>query len=136
MTTPDRFDLLMQHCADMGIDVEYDDLGSKHGVYRVSDRGEAIVLNGRCTMAQMIGALSHEVGHAIHLDRCQSDAHERRADRTGASLIITPAEYAEAEREVGDHAGALALRLGVTRRVVLGWRDWYRCLPFEREAAG
>lgn len=118
----------------MGIDVEYDDLGARHGVYY--DDRDLIVLNRRNTTAQMIGALSHEVGHAIFRDRCSTPANERRADRIGASLIITPDEYEDAEREVGPHPGALAQHLGVTRRVILGWRDWYRRLPFETEDVG
>lgn len=127
-----RLDLLFLHCADMGIDVEYDHIGPRHGVYY--DDLNLIVLNHRNTAAQMVGALSHEVGHAVHGDRCSTPANERRADRTGASLIITAAEYAAAELEVGSHPGALAAHLGVTRRVIIGWRDWYHRHPFDREA--
>jgi hypothetical protein len=108
----------------MGIDVEYEDLGPQHGKYVRGQR--VIVLNQRCTQAQLLSALAHEVGHAVHGDATSTTANESRADRTGASLIITPDEYSVAETEAGHHPGAIAHHLEVTRRLVLAWRDWYR----------
>lgn len=49
----------------------------------------------------------------------------RRDLSSRAALLITTEEYAEAEQLVGDHPGALAQELGVTRRLVLAWRRWY-----------
>lgn len=119
-----KFDLLLQHAADLGIDVQYGNLGPRrHGEYRHSE--SLIILNQVCTAAQMLSALAHEVGHAVACDH-GSTANHRRADEYGAALIITPAEYAEAETIVGEHPGALAEYLGVTRRLVLAWRRWYK----------
>ena len=118
-----KFDLLLRHAADLGVDVEYDDLGLvRHGFYRHAD--SLIVLNCRCTAAQMLSALAHEIGHAILCDYGVG-ANHNKADEIGASLIITPSEYAAAEAIVGEHPGALAEYLGVTRRLVLAWRRWY-----------
>jgi hypothetical protein len=108
----------------MGIDVDYEDLGRQHGKY-LHDQAR-IVLNVHNTAAQMLSSLAHEVGHAIHGDRTSTTANESRADRTGASLIITPHEYSVAETEAGHHPGAIARHLEVTRRLVIAWCDWYR----------
>lgn len=120
----EKLDLLYRHCADEGVDVEHGDLGTRHGQYHHGLR--LIILNIRLTAAQATTALAHEVGHLVHGDRCSSPAVERRADETGASLIITPEEYAAAEQEVGPHPGALAALLGVTPRLIHAWRRWYR----------
>lgn len=118
-----KFDLLLHHCADIGVDVEYADLGlTRHGEYRHNE--SLIRLNTRNTSAQMLSALAHECGHAIACDY-GSKVNHSKADEYGAALIITPAEYAAAEAEVGEHPGALADHLGVTRRLVLAWRRWY-----------
>lgn len=121
----DRFDRIAAHAGDLGIDIEWThDLPEQiHGYYEDEDR--LIILNYRCTEAQMISALAHEVGHGIFGDTCSTEAVERRADEMGASLVITRDEYAEAEAVVGPHAGALARALGVTRDLVLAWRRWW-----------
>jgi hypothetical protein len=118
-----KFDLLLRHAADLGVDVDYANLSpTRHGEYRHHE--SLIVLNRRCTAAQMLSALAHEIGHAVACDH-GTKANHAKADEYGAALIITPAEYAAAEAEVGEHAGALAEYLGVTRRLVLAWRRWY-----------
>lgn len=118
-----KFDLLLQHCADFGVEVEYDDLGNKrHGEYWHDL--SLVVLNRRNTGAQMVAALAHEVGHMAWAENGKT-ARCARADEAGASLIIAPWEYEAAESAVGSHAGALADELGVTRRMVLAWRRWY-----------
>lgn len=121
----DKFDELAQHAGDLRIDVAwtFDLPGSIHAYYE--DDGQLIVLNQRCTQAQVVSALAHEVGHAVFGDRCSTEAIERRADEYGASLVITRDEYAAAERLVGPHAGALARQLDVTRDLVLAWRRWW-----------
>lgn len=118
-----KLDLLYRHCADLGVDVAYADLGERHGEYH--DASRLIILNKRLTRAQMTTTCAHELAHAIHRDRCSTRWAEDRADETGASLIISPAEYAEAEMSVGEHAGALAAHLGVTPRLILAWRRWH-----------
>lgn len=121
----DRIDVLCQHAADLGLAVEWtcDLPGDCHGYYEDDDR--LVVLNYRCTQAQALSALAHEIGHAEFGDRCSTEAVERRADEFGASLVLTAREYAIAEAEVGPHAGALARHLGVTRDLVLAWRRWW-----------
>lgn len=130
----DRFDRLAQHAGDLDLDIEWThDLPDDIAGYYEDDE-QLIVLNYRCTVAEAISALAHEVGHAIFGDRCSTEAVERRADEMGASFVITAEEYAEAEAEVGPHAGALARALGVTRDLVLAWRRWWwRRGRFENE---
>lgn len=118
-----KFDLLLQHCADLGIDVEYRDLGlTRFGEYH--DAEYRIVLNSRNRADQMLCTLGHELGHAVWRENGKT-ARCARADEASAALIISVAEYAAAEREVGCHPGALAVHLGVTRRIILAWRRWY-----------
>lgn len=121
-----KLDLLYRHAADLGVEVEWHDLGpTRRGDY--CDDLKVIRMNHRLTGWQATATLAHEIGHAIYGDRGHHPATERRADRMGASLVITPAEYRAAERLVGHHPGALAHELGVTPRLVLAWRDWH-CL--------
>jgi hypothetical protein len=122
-----RMDLLFHHAADMGLDVEYKDLGDRHGEFRPWSK--RIVLHCAHRVDQMVSAFAHEVAHAIFHDECSTGWREERADRIGASLIITEDEYAAAEAEVGPHLGALASALEVTPRLVLGWQRWYARLP-------
>lgn len=118
-----KFDLLLRHCADLGIEVEYEDLGPHlFGEYR--DWESLIVLNRRNRADQMLSTLGHELTHAVWRENGRT-ARCARADEGSAALLITPVEYARAEAEVGCHAGALADHLGVTRRIVLAWRRWY-----------
>lgn len=119
-----RLDLLYAHCADLGLEVEWGDLAPRYrGVYL--DDHRRIILDHQLTRVQVTSTLSHEVGHATFGDRCSSRRNELRAWEYGASLIITPTEYAAAEELVGPHPGALALELGVTPKVVEAWRRWF-----------
>lgn len=128
MCLRDRLDLLYQHAADLDLDVEWADLGPhRRGEYR--DDEALIVLHQGLTRRQAIATLAHEIGHAVFGDRCSTPAVERRAWRYGASLIITPREYERAEALVGPHAGALALELEVTPKLIEAWRAWFSCVP-------
>lgn len=122
----DKLDVLLLHAAELGMEVRWaldlpDDI---HGYYDDDDRAAYLNYYGR--QDQVIGALSHELGHCIFGDRCSTEAVERRADEMGASFVITRDEYAEAELVVGSHAGALAIHMGVPRDVVIAWRRWWR----------
>lgn len=118
-----KFDLLLRHAADLGLDVEYADLGlTRFGEYQ--DATRLIRLNQRNTAAQMLSSLGHEIAHGIARENGVT-ARCNRADEYAAALIITPAEYAAAEALVGEHPGALAEYLGVTRRLILAWRRWF-----------
>lgn len=123
-----RLDLLFAHCADLGVEVEWEDLGERDRGFYLDDH-RTIVLNRRLTRAQATAALAHEVGHAVFGDRCSVPAIERRASEYGASLIINVKAYQQAERAVGHHLGALADELGVTPHVVEAWRRWYARRP-------
>jgi Zn-dependent peptidase ImmA (M78 family) len=122
--TRNRLDHLFQHCADLGIEVEWDDLaGSRRGAYYW--REDRIVLSLRLTVAQATATLAHEVAHAKFGDRCSSPAAEKRAWEFAAAFLITPAEYRAAEAIVGHHASALAIELGVTPKLIEAWRRWW-----------
>jgi hypothetical protein len=122
--TRDRLDHLFQHCADLGIDVEWSSLGDKRRGEYHHDHGH-IVLNLRLTRAQATATLAHELGHQRFGDLCSTPAAERRAWEYGAAMLITPWEYAAAESMVGHHVSALAIELGVTPRLVTSWRAWW-----------
>ncbi len=115
---------LYRHCADLGIDVEWEDLGdNRRGFYRHSRR--RIVLNTVLTRAQATATLAHELGHERFGDTCSSAPAERRAWEYGAAVLITPADYERAEDLVGHHPAALALHLEVTPRLIEAWRRWW-----------
>lgn len=118
----------MQHCADLGLDVEWADLGThRRGEYH--RKGDRIILSLRLSRRQATATLSHECGHQKFGDTCSTRRTERRAWQFGAAMLITPAEYAEAEHLVGCHMAALAIELGVTPKLIEAWREWYetRC---------
>lgn len=121
-------DLLYAHCADLGLEVEWADLGERRRGHYLDD-SRTIVLNRRMTRHQATAALAHEVGHAVFGDRCSTPAAERRASEYGACLIINVKAYQAAERLVGHHAGALADELGVTPHLIEAWRRWYHRRP-------
>jgi IrrE N-terminal-like domain len=123
-TTRDRLDELFQHCADVGIDIEWRDLGElRRGEFR--RHANTIVLSPRLTRAQVLACLAHELGHASLGHGCSTPANERRAWEYAAALVITPAEYRAAESRVGPDPPALALELSVTPRLVEEWRRWW-----------
>lgn len=76
-------------------------------------------------------SLAHELGHAHYGDPPgHHGAHEIRADRFAARLLISPTEYATAEAIYGPHPATLANELGVTVKVLKTWQTLY-----ERTAA-
>lgn len=116
--------MLFKHCVDLGIDVEWTDLGStRRGEY--DWRHDRIVLSRRMTVPQLVSSFAHEFAHAVFGDRCSVPAKERRAWEYAAAFLITPAEYAAAEQLVGCHPNALAAHLGVTPRLIEAWRRWW-----------
>lgn len=117
-------DLCFAHCADLGIEVQWADLGEYlRGEYDWRD--DSIVLNCRLTRRQAAATLAHELGHQRFGDTCSTPANERRAWQYGAALLITPDQYAAAESVVGHHVAALAIELGVTPRLIRAWREWW-----------
>lgn len=68
-------------------------------------------------------ALAHELGHAHYGDPTgHQPRYEARADRFAARLLISPVEYALAERTYGTHPARLAAELGVTIHLINVWR--------------
>jgi IrrE N-terminal-like domain len=124
VSSRDRLDQLFQHCADLGVDVEWRDLGERRrGEFR--RHANTIVLNPRQTRRQVVACLAHELGHERFGHGCSSPANERRAWEYAAALVVTPAEYAAAEALVGPDVPALAIELAVTPRLVEAWRRWW-----------
>lgn len=120
-----RLDGLFAHSADLGLEVEWADLGgSRRGAY-YDDAGR-IILHRGLTRAQATATLAHELGHHAFGDRCSTPPVEQRAWEYGAALVIGAQEYRRAERIVGHHPSALAAELGVTRRLIEAWQDWRR----------
>lgn len=119
----DRLDHLFQHCADLGVIVEWTDLGThRRGCV---PRNHVIALNPRLIARQLVGTLAHEIGHVRFGDERSTPANERRAWEFGAAFLITPEEYRTAEERVGHDPRALALELEVTPRLIEGWRRWW-----------
>lgn len=109
----DQLDQMFQHCADLGLDVTWADLGDyRRGEYWHDD--QRIILNRRLTRAQATATLAHELGHHRFGDNCTTPANEARAWEYGAAMLITPIEYRCAEATVGSDLWALSAELGVT----------------------
>lgn len=122
--TRDRLDLALQHCSDLGIHVDWADLGDhRRGEYR--RHRNRITLNHRLTAAQAAATCGHELGHERFGDTCTTAVNERRAWQYAAALLISPRAYRAAERLVGHHPAALALELGVTPKLIGAWREWW-----------
>lgn len=120
-----RLDVLFAHAADLGLAVEWADLGEvRRGEYH--DDSRTIILDHSLTRAQATATLAHEVGHAVLRHTCSTPKHERQAWEYGAALVINVKDYQRAERIAGHHPNAVAAELGVTRRLVEAWQDWYR----------
>lgn len=72
-------------------------------------------------------ALAHELGHAHYGDPPgHYGAHELRANRFAAHLLVSPAEYAAAEELYGPQPNLIAAELGVTLTVLNTWISNYR----------
>lgn len=118
---------MMSLATARGLRVTWRDLGRRNGEYHSSG---LIILNPHRALVTQRVTLAHEIGHAYYGhtwtdDPRQHEAQERQADRHAAQLLITKADYAQAEALTGPHPGAIARELGVTRRLVELWRDTY-----------
>lgn len=85
-----------------------------------------IVVNSRLHGDFQREVLAHELGHVWHghdwRRRHDRERDERQADEYAATLLITPEEYARAERDHGPHLGALAQALRVSTQMIEAWR--------------
>lgn len=116
-------DDLIRQAQVMGHRVVLRDLGKRAGEVHSSG---IIVINPRKSLLTQRVTLAHELGH-VHYGhdwrgRHDRERDEREADTYAAVLLISPADYATAERVVGTHVGALAKELGVTSRLVTLWQ--------------
>lgn len=79
--------------------------------------------------ATTLCSLAHELGHAHYGDPPgHHGAHELRADRFAARLLISPADYAVAEKVYGPYPAAIAAELGVTVNILKSWQQLYTAL--------
>ena len=69
-----------------------------------------------------VSVIAHELGHWWYGDWCSGPPAEHRAWRFAGSMLIDPAEYANAELE-HHAAGAIARTLGVLTDVIHGYRS-------------
>lgn len=71
-------------------------------------------------------SLAHELGHAHYGDPPgHHGAHELRADRFAARILVSPTEYATAEALYGPQPSLIANELGVTVKVLKTWISIY-----------
>lgn len=111
---------LIQELAGMGVHVVY--LPYRLAGAYWHDEG-LIVIDSRQTRAGQLAALAHETIHARRGDSGPQPSHvEDLVDELAAKLLISPIEYALAERVYGSRPAALAAELGVTQRMVEAWR--------------
>lgn len=89
-----------------------------------------IIVNSRLHSGYQREVLAHELGHVYHghdWRHPHDEARdERQADAYAARLLISPLEYAAAERVYGPHLGALAEALHVSVEIVQAWRRTHR----------
>lgn len=101
--------------------------GCRCGVYY--DAARLIILDiGLPDYAERC-VLAHELVHAAHRDPGCGPfwaKAERRARVETARLLVSPAEYALAERTYGPDPWLIANELGVTVQVITDWRTWGR----------
>lgn len=91
----------------------------------------AITLQYGAPEVELLCSLAHELGHAHYNDPPgHFGAHELRADRFAARLLVSPVEYAAAEAIYGPQPTRLAHELGVTVKVLKTWQSLY-----ERQSA-
>ncbi|WP_461004681.1 ImmA/IrrE family metallo-endopeptidase [Trueperella pyogenes] len=111
---------LITACTSIGVHVVFMPFPLAGAYYH--DTG-LIVIDSRLPETSQLATLAHEYVHALHgHDGPQSASMERYVDREAARLLISPAEYALAERLVGCHPWALADELGVPVACVEAWQ--------------
>lgn len=114
---------LLAELETMGITVDTRKLtGTLRGYY--NHREHLIAIRQGLSYSQRRTALAHELVHARRGD----DGHqgpdvERRVDQEAARLLISPVEYALAERIHGPNVAAIARELEVTVSMVEAYRQ-------------
>ncbi|MFE5309756.1 ImmA/IrrE family metallo-endopeptidase [Isoptericola sp. NPDC056605] len=115
---------LIAAAEEFGLRVKWDNLGRRAGELR---RSGLVLLNHRKSVLTQRCTLAHEMGHwslghdwTLYHD---IERDELAADAWAARLLISPVDYALAERLHGPHAGAIARELDVSTRLVEVWRS-------------
>ncbi|VEI13254.1 ImmA/IrrE family metallo-endopeptidase [Trueperella bialowiezensis] len=115
-------DELVAACAAIGVHVVFLPVGVAGGY--VHDIRLIVVDSGLPAVEQR-AVLAHEYVHALHgHDGVQDETVESSVDREAAQLLISPVEYAAAERLFGVNVVAIADELGVPMWVVAAYREW------------
>lgn len=120
MTPTDTY--LLDLASQAKVTIEYVALPSdRDGDY--SERTRTIRLRPGMHARRHRSALAHELAHAAFADVPSrfgpvNAKQERRADEWAALRLITLDDYRHAERLHDAHPGAMALELGVMRRIV------------------
>lgn len=117
-------DELIAHAESLGMNVKWGDLGRRSG--QVQRSGLTVINHRKSETTQRI-ALAHEIGHWVH-GHGYSAMHdvprdELQADIHAARLLISPVDYALAERIHEGHVGAIARELDLDSHIVTIWRD-------------
>lgn len=121
---PRTLDDLVIDAEACGLTVDWRPLGARHGQYEPPAR---IVINPARPVTVQLCTLAHELahhalGHAPTHDPVLAARQEALADRYAAELLISPAEYALAERLAGPDPVGIARELGVVSWVVKAYR--------------
>lgn len=116
----------MREAVAMGLGVKFRNLGRRNGELHSS----GVVFINPCKPDFVQRAtLAHEMGHWYHSHDWTREhdnvADERQADMFAARLLISPTEYATAERESSDPR-SIALALDVPLRFVVYWQEMHR----------
>ncbi|MDK8450956.1 ImmA/IrrE family metallo-endopeptidase [Corynebacterium mastitidis] len=107
-----------------GITVEWHPSGPK-GMWMPTRR--AISIRYGLSDEQTRCTLAHELGHAYYGHPAGHDAqYERDAWRYAARLLISPEDYAAAERVYGPEPRIIAAQLGVTQYLVGVWSQMWQ----------
>lgn len=116
---------LITACTSIGVHVVFMPFPLAGAYYH--DTG-LIVIDSRLPETSQLATLAHEYVHALRgHDGPQSASMERYVDREAARLLISPAEYALAERLHEGNAVGIAEELGVPAWVVAAYCEQLLC---------
>lgn len=119
-------DYLVDLAAQAGVAIEYADLpADRDGDY--CERTRVVRLRPGMHARRHRSVLAHELGHAAFGDTPSrfGPVHakqERRADEWAALRLIHIDDYRHVEALHDAHAGAMAVELGVLRRIVIAYQ--------------
>lgn len=90
---------------------------------------KTISLRDDLTDRQLVSTLAHEIGHALRGDVPTGTVFDQRAERAAdhfaATYLISPVDYALAEKIHGPNPDALANELGVTTHLLEVWKTFH-----------